>query len=295
MSVFPLSNNLLTTSQRQAVISLINKPGKDRMYIENWRPISLLNIDYKIMSKCLAERLKKVIEKLVSKSQYGFIGGRNINDAVRTILDIADESNLNNKQGMLLALDFQKAFDSLSWDYLFRILKLNNFGDSFTKWIKLCYTDISSSVMNFGFSSTYFEIHRGVRQGDSLSPQLFLLALELLIINIKDNKDIKGMAFGEEEIKVVAFADDTTVFMRDMTDAKTLLKILCSFEKVSGLKINREKSEGFWLGANKNSNHKPLGMKWKTCIKILGIHISYDREEMIKLNLYSKLPKKNKF
>jgi len=209
---YSYDKKLLTCSQRQAVVSLIHKTGKDRMLIENWRPISLLNIDYKIMSKCLSERLKQVIEKLVHTSQHGFIRGRNINDAIRTILDIVDESDIKQTPGFLLALDFQKAFDSLSWHYLFDILKSLNFGANFISWIQLCYTDISSCVMNLGYSSPYFAIQRGVRQGDSLSPQLFLLALEVLTINIRENNEIKGMKFDEEEIKLVAFADDIIVF-----------------------------------------------------------------------------------
>lgn len=288
---YSYEKRLLSTSQRQAVISLINKPGKDRLHIENWRPISLLNVDYKIMSKCLSERIKKVITKLVHHSQFGFVKGRNINDALRTILDIVDETNINNRQGLLLALDFQKAFDSISWDYLFQLFKVYNFGEGFISWIRLCYTNISSCVMNFGFSSAYFEIQKGVRQGDSLSPYIFLLALELLTHKIRENNEIRGIRFGEQDIKLVAFADDTTVFLRDETDATKLFKILQKFEKVSGLKINRGKSEGFWLGAQKNSYHRPLGIKWKTCIKILGITISYDKEESVKLNFDSTLLK----
>jgi len=286
---YSFDHGILTTSQRQAVISLINKPGKDKMYIQNWRPISLLNIDYKIMTKCLSERLLKVINTIVHHSQFGFIKGRNITEAIRTILDIVDNTDLQKRHGILLALDFQKAFDTLSWDYLFKTLELYNFGVEYQRWVKLCYTDISSCVTNYKHASTYFNIKRGVRQGDPLSPYLFILSLELLSLKIREDRNIRGITFGEEEIKLITFADDTTAFLQDESDAKKLFKYLQGFEKLAGLTINKQKSEGLWLGANKYSNFRPLGVSWKTCIKILGINISYDKEEMIRLNFYAKL------
>ena len=157
----------LTTSQKQAVITLINKPDKEREFIENWRPISLVNVDYKILTKCLAQRTKSIIQKLIHHSQFGFIKGRTINDAIRTILDIVDYTQIHDKQGILLGIDFQKAFDTLSWDFLFTALEKYNFGETFINWIKVCYTDTSSCVMNYGFSSNYFQIGRGVRAGRS--------------------------------------------------------------------------------------------------------------------------------
>jgi exonuclease III len=288
---YSFENGLLTTSQRQAIISLISKPGKDRTHIENWRPISLLNIDYKIMTKCLSERLAKIIDKIVHQSQFGFIKGRNINDALRTILDIVEYTDMENKPGILLALDFQKAFDSLSWDYLFKTLKAYNFGIDYLTWVKLCYTDISSCVTNYKYASPYFALQRGVRQGDPLSPYLFILALETLSMKIREDEHINGITVGDKAIKVITFADDTTAFAKNERDAKKMFRYIQYFEKLAGLKLNKSKSDGFWLGANKNSNFKPLGIAWKTCIKILGINISYNKQEAIKLNFQTKLIK----
>lgn len=288
---YSFENGLLTTSQRQAIISLISKPGKDRTHIENWRPISLLNIDYKIMTKCLSERLAKIIDKIVHQSQFGFIKGRNINDALRTILDIVEYTDMENKPGILLALDFQKAFDSLSWDYLFKTLKAYNFGIDYLTWVKLCYTDISSCVTNYKYASPYFALQRGVRQGDPLSLYLFILALETLSMKIREDEHINGITVGDKAIKVITFADDTTAFAKNERGAKKMFRYIQYFEKLAGLKLNKSKSDGFWLGANKNSNFKPLGIAWKTCIKILGINISYNKQEAIKLNFQTKLIK----
>ena len=197
----------------------------------------MLNIDYKIMFKCLAERSMKVIDKLVHQSQFGFIKERNISEAIRTMLDIVDQSDLQNKQGILLALDFQKAFDSLSWEYLFKTLKVYNFGNDYQKWVKLCYTDISSCITNYRHSSSYFHIHRGVRQGDSLSPYLFILCLELLSLKIREDNQIRGITVDETQIKLITFADDTTAFVRNEKDAKRMFKLLHGFESLNRVKI----------------------------------------------------------
>jgi endonuclease/exonuclease/phosphatase family metal-dependent hydrolase len=293
---YSFQNELLTTSQRQAIITLLEKPGKDRHHIKNWRPISLLNVDYKILTKCLSERLQNIIHKLIHHSQTGFIKGRSIFDNLRTILDIVEERDQLNKDGLLISIDFEKAFDSLSWEFLNKALKTYNFGSDFIKWVQICYTDISSCVVNYKQASSYFDIRKGVRQGDPLSPYLFILATEIMSIYIRNNKNIRGLRYGNSEIKLLSYADDTTVFLQDENDAKYLFKFLNKFEKCSGLKMNRDKTEGFWLGVNKDSTYKPLGIKWSTVIKILGIFISYNKDTMTKNNFDDRLLKiKNKF
>ena len=99
---------------------------------------------------------KKSTGKLIDQSQTGFVKGRNISDGLRIILDVMDEMDIHKKDGLLVTIDFEKAFDSLSWDYLFKALKTFNFGTEFIRWVKLCYTDISSCVVNFKHSSSLF-------------------------------------------------------------------------------------------------------------------------------------------
>ena len=105
---------MLTVSQRQAIITLLHKKDKDRLFIINWRPISLLNVDYKLLTKCLTQRLKGVIDKLVDISQSGFIQNRNIRDSMRTVIDIFEDYNTNNKPGIMISVDFEKAYDTVS-------------------------------------------------------------------------------------------------------------------------------------------------------------------------------------
>ena len=138
----------LANSQKQGIIKLIEKKNKDKRYVANWRPISLLNVDVKIASKAITLRLEKVLSDLISADQCAYVKGRNIFDAVRTIGDIMDYTKLYNLPGLMVTIDFEKAFDSLSWNFLFKTLEKFNFGESFIKWICLFYTNISSCILH---------------------------------------------------------------------------------------------------------------------------------------------------
>ena len=120
----------MSSSQKQALITLIEKKGKDRSLIENWRPISLVNVDAKIMSKVIATRIKNVLPSIVHLNQTGFIKDRYIGETVRSIFDIMDFTVEENIPGLLIFIDFQKAFDSLEWNFLLRCLESFNFGAS---------------------------------------------------------------------------------------------------------------------------------------------------------------------
>ena len=141
----------------------------------------------------------------------------------------------------------------------------------------MIYTEISSCIINNGTTSKYFPVSRGVRQGDPLSPYLFIVVTEFLASRIRSNSDIKGFMVNENNIKLTMYADDTTAFVADEKSASCLLAELENFKKASGLKINIDKTEGLWLGSNANSQKKPFGIKWSSKpIKALGIYYSYD-------------------
>ena len=147
----------LSNSQKQALITLLEKKGKDRRFIKNWRPISLINVDVKIAPKPIARRLEQILPDLMHPSQNGFIKGRSIQDGVRTIKDILQFAKLTARSGILLAIDLEKAFDSLNRCFLFlKVLEKVNFGPYFLQWIKTFYSNISSCVLNNGFTSDFF-------------------------------------------------------------------------------------------------------------------------------------------
>ena len=165
-------NKEMSSSQRQAIITLIEKKGKDRNYLENWRPISLTNVDAKIALKVIAAGIIPALPEIITSTQTGYVQGRFIGEAVRSIIDVMDYTKEQNIPGILLFIDFEKAFDSLDWNFMLKCLNVFGFGPSLIRWIETFYTNISSCVLNNGLCFQYFEVQRGVRQGDPLSPLL---------------------------------------------------------------------------------------------------------------------------
>ena len=186
----------LSNLQKQAVITLIEKKDKDRRWIKNWRPISLVNVDVKIGSKAIAKRLETVLPHIIHYDQNAFVKGRTLFDAARTISDVMEFTKMPDYKGIMTAIDFEKAFDSLNWNFLLKSLEFFGFGESFLGWIRTFYKNISSCVINNGFSTPSFNLKRGVRQGDPLSPSLFIIVLELLALSIRNNDQIKGYCCG---------------------------------------------------------------------------------------------------
>ena len=142
------------------------------------------------------------------------------------------------------------------------------------------YKNIESCVINNGSALDYFRLERGVRQGDPLSPYLFLLAIETLAIAIRENKEIKGIKIKQEETKLLQNADDTTAVLSDLNLAQYLFQQHEFFKSLSGLEINNSKTEGFWIGSLKGNGIKPLGIKWPSeAIKALDVFFTYDHTE----------------
>ena len=134
----------LSISQKGAIITLIEKKDKDKRNLSNWRPISLINVDVKIGSKAIAKRLENVLPNIIHYNQCAYVKGRTIFDAVRTIEDVMKFSERYNLEGKMICIDFKKAFDTISRDFLFRTLTSFGFGPSFLQWIYTFYNNISS-------------------------------------------------------------------------------------------------------------------------------------------------------
>ena len=239
----------LSVSQKRGTITLIPKGDENLSDLKNWRPISLLNIDYKILSKVLAKRMEQHLPKLIHSDQTGFVNGRYIGQNIRLLSDIMEFSESKNFQGILLFVDFEKAFDTLEWSFISKTLEVFNFGNKFKKWFTVLYNGVQSSVVNGGFMTNYFEITRGVRQGCPLSPSLFILAVELLALKIRQNKNCEGIYLpNNQEVKISQFADDTTIITNNTDSLKSHLQTIEWFGTVSGLKLNKKKTKAMWLG-----------------------------------------------
>ena len=269
---FAFQCGTLSISQRRGIISLIPKKSKDKTILENLRPISLLNVDYKILTKVIAKRIENVLPTLINPDQTGYVKGRYIGENIRLIYDLIHYTDKTNQKGIAIFLDFKKAFDSIEWSYLLETLQLFNFGHDIQNWIKTFYNNVTSCVLNNGHASTFFSLQRGVRQGCPLSGVLFVLGIELLSRVTKNDPTIKGIQVNKHELKISQYADDTTVFVRDLDSVVSLLTVLNEFKVLSGLEINTTKTEAMWLGEWKDRTDEPFGFKWpKDPVNALGV------------------------
>lgn len=154
----------LSISQRRGTISLIAKKAKDTSLLENLRPISLLNIDYKILTNVIAKRLDTLLPKVINPDHTGYLKGRYIYENVRLIQDVLFNTKHTNIPGNAIFLDFWKAFDSIEWEYLKAALKAFNFGPNLLKWNDVLHNEASSCVINNGHTSFLQELSKKVTQ-----------------------------------------------------------------------------------------------------------------------------------
>ena len=250
----------------------------------------MLNTDYKILTKCLALRLKAVLGNVINFDQTGYIQNRNIIDNVRLLIDIPEYCIRNNIKGIIFSIDFEKAFDSLSFTFLLKVLENVNFGKDFIGWIKILYTNINSCVLNNGYFTELFKLERGVRQGCPLSAYLFLLAVEVLGSKIRNTKQVKGIKIGNHVCKILQFADDTNCILADLDSLEKVINILEQFYHVSGLKINKNKSVLKYIVPVTGEIDTHLDFKWKhDSFHVLGVELCSNDKEMIDKNVLPKI------
>ena len=234
------------------------------------------------------------LPNLIHPDQTGFVKGRYIGENIRLMSDVLDFTKEQKIPGILVALDFRKAFDSLEWPFIMRILDAFNFGSSIKRWISTFYTNVESAVLNNGYTTNWFKPSKGVRQGCPLSPYLFILSAELMSIKLRYDPGVKGINLFGNKLKLSQFAEDTNLFCADLISVEKALNIVNDFGRIAGLQLNmKKKTKAIWLGKWANNKTKPLDMnKWMhTLVKILGIHFSYDKKGNDHLNFSLKLRK----
>ena len=284
-----LIKGTLSTTARQCIINCIPKGDKNRELLKNWRPISLLSVLYKLASSTIANRIKPVLPKLISTTQSGFVEGRFIGDSTRFVYDIMSYTEYKNINGLLMLIDFEKAFDSISWRFMYDVFLFMGFGTDMLKWIKLFNNEVSATVLQAGVMSEFFTIQRGCKQGDPIASIEFILCAQILYLMINNNIDIKGIIFGNEEVKMSQFADDTTLTLdgtqKSLQAALNTLEIFGSF---SGLRMNKSKTKLIWIGRKKYSKDKlrvKSNLEWgETKFTLLGINFDVDLNKMIDTN-----------
>ncbi|KAJ1129654.1 hypothetical protein NDU88_008020 [Pleurodeles waltl] len=265
----------LPQSLREGMITLLYKQKGEREDLKNWRPISLLNVDYKLLAKAMANRLKKLIEKIVHPDQTCGIPGRQIADSLALVRDTIEYVKSRKVPTALVSLDQEKAFDRVSHEFMDRTLRALGLGDFFCDVVTAMYRDTSSTALVNGWRTDPFPVLSGVRQGCPLSPLLFICVIELLAERIRQNRDIRGVivpgSSGKGEVKCSLYMDDVSVFCADGHSIRELEKTCIEFGKASGAKINSAKSETLLFG-HWTPTRDPLPFPIKQdFLKILGV------------------------
>ena len=215
--------------------------------MKDFRQISLVGSLYKLVAKLLANRLKKVMNGMVNLAQNSFVEGRQILDASLIANEVIDSMQKRKERGILCKLDIEKAYDQINWSFVLKVLKRMGFEEKWVGWIEWCISTATFSVLLNGSPAGFFGSSRGSRQGDPLSPHLFVLGIEALSLMIDKAVEggyisryiFKGRNNTVKQITHSLFTYDTLVFCKDSKEHMThLCWILAWFEALSGLNIN---------------------------------------------------------
>ena len=274
---------MLPLSCRRAVLTLLPKKG-DLTDLKQWRPVSLLCTDVKVLSKALATRLAKVIGQIISIDQTYCVPERSIFDNIALVRDVIEVSNSMSKNFGFVFMDQEKAFDRVEHKYLWRVLEVFGFNTGFIRNIKMLYNDIESVLKVNGSLCSPFKALRGVRQSCSLSGMLYSMAIEPLLHKLRFKVSGLSLPNGENVFSLSAYADDVVVVVNGQRDVDTLIHVAKKFGRISSAKVNWSKSEAIQMGNWTDDLPKlPEGLKWKKGgFKYLGVFLG--DENMVKKN-----------
>ena len=284
----------LSITQKEGIITCIPKGTKSKKYLKNWRPISLLNVSYKIASGCIANRIKHVLPIIIDFDQTGFMEDRFMGDNIRIIYDILSFGIEQKKTGLLLLIDFEKAFDSIAWSFIRKSFVYFNFKNDIIQWIETFYNNIKSTVIVNGNPTSWFPVERGCRQGDPISPYIFLVCSEILAHMIRQNPHIKGYEIFGKEIVISQLADDTSLFLDGSQESfEYCVHTILEYAKYSGLAMNFDKTKCVWFGCE----HPPdtiymphLHFEWNPLtFRVLGVDFTVNLKDITDININNKI------
>lgn len=278
-----LQTRKLANSQGNALIRLLPKTGSPKK-VTDFRPLSLLNCDYKIMAGVLANRLKKTLTNKIETPQRGGIPGRRMTDNLILYRDVIayveerttqsmDNENLIGPKAALVGVDLEKAYDRVDRQLLWKILKTFGFPEEYVAWIETLYSVATMSILNGSRVAGMVDCRGSLRQGCPLSIHLFVIYLEPLLKKL--NKELEGLKFLGTRVVSRAYVDDLAVFLSREEDFLKFDEILQKYCRWAGAKVNQLKTRGLGLGIWKNRSTWPIGWLQSTPIlKLLGIAFS---------------------
>ena len=279
-------NETLTNNLKIGIIRLLRKGNKDPTITGNYRPISLLSIHYKLGSCAITQRIKNAVTSVIGRQQKAYVNNNIIGSCIINLINLINHVNKKKIESLILAIDFKKAFDSIDQNFIQKCLKAFNFGKSIQKWIKLFFKGREAYILLGGFLTEKIYLDQGVPQGDVLSPYIFILVVEILLIKINFTSQLKGINYSKKESRSETYADDTTIFLtRSTSNLENCVKILKDFTTLSGLHCNIEKTNVIPIGGNFNPenalcNH--LGLQWTDNFTILGFDVDNKLENLDK-------------
>lgn len=277
-----LENEELEGTMNDSLIILIHKKG-EHTDLANYRPICLLNTNYKILASMLASRLKTYLPKIINPEQFGFVPGRQMEDPIRTtqmLVNLLNDTEPDKLFGIFF-LDQLKAFDRVDRAYLIFCLRRFGVPEYIIKWATIIYSSNPTQISINGHTSATIDLKSGVRQGCPLSPLLYLIAIEPLARQFKKSTIYKGLTIPVGNtiliIKHLLFADDTCCAISCARDLEEITRILTLFEQASGAKINENKSEILPLG---NSDWSQVVTPFKVLsnhsnTRYLGVYVGH--------------------
>lgn len=273
-------------SWREAIISVIPKEGKNKQECSSYRPIRVLNQDYRLFTAILARRPEIILPEIIHLDQTGFIKHRQTQDNIRRTLHVMQHVIKNQIETIVVGIDAEKAFDSVGWDFLYKVLEQFHFHKTFKVRQALYNKPTARIRINESFSK-FITLQQGCRQGCSASPLLFAIYLEPLSNWIKQNENITGIDIGGGIQKIALFADDVLIYLSSPnTSFPALMTTLTTYGQLLGYKTNIQKTQVITF------NYRPgqvirdkYKINWDSkSIKYLGVNLPQDLEQLKSIN-----------
>ena len=288
----------LHKTAKTGILNLIPKKDKDVRHLKNLRPITLLNTDYKVIEKMVANRMVPALEIVINEDQRGFLPNRRISTNIRKILDITKTAEEEQIDGLILSCDYMKCFDRIETTAVLGAMDKFGFSKELQKIVQMLYTGFQVRVQNNGHFSNYIDVQRSVRQGGPASNALFLTVAEILAVSIRSDSRIKGIMAKQIMNLLNQFADDMDVCSMNETESfSTVIKKIDEFHHHTGFLLNYDKTTVYRIGSAQKSNarhYTAQEMKWTNeGINVLGVNICPDETQLLRKNYNSILEKVN--
>lgn len=251
----------------------------------NYRPISVLNVDYKLFTSILARRLENILPEIINLDQTG--KQRQTMDNIRRTLHIVDHVIREKTGALVVGFNAEKAFDSIRWLFLYKVMDKLAFHSDFIKVIQSLYSKPTAWIKVNGDLTDLFMLERGSRQGSPISPLLFAIFIEPLGQLLRQSTQFKGITVEGIEHKVAMFANDVLVYLEEPEKSfNGLMTLLKEFRNLSGYKLNISKTQVLTLNFTASANlQNSYNLNWESQgIKYLGVMVTKDLSMLLLTN-----------